>query len=459
MKEIRKVRKLLVEENNIYEKPEEIVISFRKIWDNFIRYWWICLITVGVAILGVVILTLKEYNSAPETLLEEDKKYQAVTMVYMEPEDMDLEEYIKNGMGSATAKDGEALDKIADSYEEDIELSKNKMRMDIEQWFWNKNNQLMYDSMALLKSSRVIEQINNELEKNKMEQYDIVLDKIEMKILDGSRCFTITVRGEDEKRTELIANTATSILIKEAKNILGIVNSKIIDNAVINLYRETENLDQPYEVITEESLLKKNEKEDKGLSIGSFVSMKKLLLIFVGGFLGLGVIFVFVLMDKKIRTREEMGMYFNIPFLGEIKKKDSDGKYDVIATAIVGKCKTDATKAIMVASPKENDKVQLLTKAIEKAAIHEGQKVEVLDAKAGNDSIEEKLNVLPKDNTFTIVTANNLDYDVNAIRVASKLEKTIVLVKENADEIGEIEQAVNNVNTTGGKVLGYVLNN
>lgn len=448
-----------MEENNIYEKPEEIVISFRKIWDNFIRYWWICLITVGVAILGVVILTLKEYNTSPETLLEKDKKYQAVTMVYMEPENMDLDAYIKNELNSSTSKSGEALDKIADSYEEDIELAKNKMRMDIEQWFWNKNNQLMYDCMALLKSSRVIDQINNELDKNKMEQYDIVLDKIEMRIQDGSRCYTITVRGEDKKRTALIANTATSILIKEAKNILGIVNSKIIDDAVINLYRETENIDQPYEVITEESLIKKSQKEDEGLSIGSFVSMKKLLLIFVGGFLGLGIIFVYVLMDKKIRTREEMSMYFNIPYLGEIKKKDSDLKYDVIATGIVGKCITDGTKSLMVASPKENDKVELLAKSIQKAAMQEGQKVELLNAISGKDNIENKLSELTKENTFIIVTAKNLDNDVNAIRAASKLDKTIVLVKENADQIGEIEQAVNNINTTGGKMLGYVLNN
>lgn len=447
-----------MEENNVYEKPEEIVISFRKIWDNFVRYWWICLITVGVAILGVVGLTIKEFRTTDVLLPEKEKKYQAVTMVYMEPEDLGLDEYIKNGTDSNTTSDGKAMDKIADSYEEDVELAKKKLRMEFEQWYWSKNNQLMYDCMALLKSSRVVEQINDELDKNNMDLYDTVLDKIEMRILDGSRCYTITVRGENKKRTKLIADTATDILIKEAKDILGVVNSKIVDNAVLNLYKETENPDQPYEIVTEESLLKKSEKEKGEFSIGSFFSMKKLLLVFVGGFLGLGIIFVFVLLDKKVRTREEMGMYFNIPFIGEVKKNDTDLKYDVIATTVVGKCKTDGVNAIMLASPKENGKTELLAEAIKKAAKQNGNKVEVFNAANEKENIEHKMNGLEKENTFTIVVAENLTTDVNAIRIAGKLDKAIVLVKENGDEINEIEQAVNNVITTGGNVMGYVLN-
>ena len=46
-------------ENYNYEQPEEIIISFQKLWDNFKKYWWICVITTVLAIVAVVGITIR----------------------------------------------------------------------------------------------------------------------------------------------------------------------------------------------------------------------------------------------------------------------------------------------------------------------------------------------------------------------------------------------------------------
>lgn len=87
-------------ENYNYEQPEEIIISFQKLWDNFKKYWWICVITTVLAIVAVVGITIKNYkavqNLSESDLVENDNKlYQANTMVYMEPQLEKTSESIK----------------------------------------------------------------------------------------------------------------------------------------------------------------------------------------------------------------------------------------------------------------------------------------------------------------------------------------------------------------------------
>ena len=73
-------------ENYNYEQPEEIIISFQKLWDNFKKYWWICVITTALAVIAVIGFTIKSYNAAQNLsesdLVENDNKlYQATTMI------------------------------------------------------------------------------------------------------------------------------------------------------------------------------------------------------------------------------------------------------------------------------------------------------------------------------------------------------------------------------------------
>lgn len=439
-----------MKENNNFEQTEEIVITFRKIHDNFTRYWWICIITGGLAILSVIGLTLKEYNKGQNLLSKEDNKYQAVTMVYMEPENLQWKVYLENEETFLEKKEEEALNQIAESYSASVELSKSQIKNNIEQWYWSKNSQLMYDCMALLKSNKIAKQINSKLEANHMKPYDIILDEIKMTILDNSRCYTLTVRGENKKRVELIANVATEILITEAKDVLNIQNSKIIDKAVVNLYRQTGDAEQPYEIITEGTL---NASKYGKLSLKSFISKKKLLLIITGILLGAGIIFVFVLLDQKVHTKEEMTAYFGIPFLGSIKKSRNKPECELIATIISNKCKKEGYKTLVISSPDKNEDVDFLVEAISEVGKQEFS--EVISLKATEVNQEIKVD----DNKLVVIGTENLGFNANSVRIASKVCQMVLVVRENCDERKKIEQAVNNAKAAECNILGYVLIN
>lgn len=431
-------------ENQNYEQPEEIIISFQKLWDNFKKYWWICVITTVLAVVAVVGLTINSYHAAQNLsesdLVENDNKlYQAVTMVYMEPQLERMNESIK-----------EAADNIQD-LEKSYAASINEyVKTYIEQWNWNRNNQLMYDSMALLSSNKVCSQINDALEKNGMDSYDRVLDAITMEISSGSRYYKIIVRGENEERVEFIANIATDILLKEAQAVMGITNGKLIDKAAVDLCEKQE--DGTYKIITEKSELEKEE-EIVTLSLGSFLSMKKILLVFVGAFFGLGIIFIFVLMDKKVRNRNEVNLYLHIPYLGEIRRKSGDAQYAVLTTTIQKKCEQEGIKKILFTTPKACEIQDKLVNSLG----NEGNDTTVVKIDISTTQVEEKINVESKGKELTVVSASQLLESSNTIKAVSGVDGTVLLITANGDNIPELEETISHIRTIGGKILGYVL--
>ena len=431
-------------ENYNYEQPEEIIISFQKLWDNFKKYWWICVITTVLAVIAVIGLTIKSYNAAQNLsesdLVQNDNKlYQATTMVYMEPQSEKTSESIK-----------EAADNIQD-LEKSYAASVNEyVKTYIEQWNWNRNNQLMYDCMALLSSNKVQSQINMALENNGMDSYDKVLDAITMEIAGGSRCYKIIVRGEDEERVEFIANVATDILLKEAKEVMSINNANIIDKAVVDLCEKQE--DGTYKIVTEKSELE-SEDEVVTLSLGSFLSMKKLLLVFVGAFFGLGIIFIFVLIDKKVRNRNEVNMYLHIPYLGEVSKKSGDAQYAVLTTTLLKKCEQEGIKKVLFTTPKECEIQDKLTNSLG----NEGKNTVIVKIDSSTTKVEEKINVESTGKELTVVSAGQVLESSNTIKAVSSVDGTILLITANGDNIPELEEAINHMRTVGGKILGYVL--
>ena len=432
-------------ENYNYEQPEEIIISIQKLWDNFKKYWWICVITTVIAIVAVVGITIKNYkavqNLSESDLVQNDNKlYQATTMVYMEPQLEKTSESIK-----------EAADNIQD-LEKSYAASVNEyVKTYIEQWNWNRNNQLMYDCMALLSSNKVQSQISTALENNGMDSYDKALDAITMEIANGSRCYKIIVRGEDAERVEFIANTATDILLKEAKEVMSINNANIIDKAVVDLCEKQE--DGTYKIVTEKSELE-SEDEVATLSLGSFLSMKKILLVFVGAFFGLGIIFIFVLMDKKVRNRNEVNMYLHIPYLGEVSKKSGNAQYQVLTTTLLKKCEQEGIKKVLLTTPKVCDIQERLVDSLG----NEGENTAVVKIDTNiNKKVEEKIATESTGKELTVVSAGQLLESSNTIKAVSSVDGTILLITANRDNIPELEETISHIKTVGGKILGYVL--
>ena len=360
-------------------------------------------------------------------------------MVYMEPQSEKTSESIK-----------EAADNIQD-LEKSYAASVNEyVKTYIEQWNWNRNNQLMYDCMALLSSNKVQSQINTALENNGMDSYDKALDTITMEIASGSRCYKIIVRGEDAERVEFIANTATDILLKEAKEVMSINNANIIDKAVVDLCEKQE--DGTYKIVTEKSELE-SEDEVATLSLGSFLSMKKILLVFVGAFFGLGIIFIFVLMDKKVRNRNEVNMYLHIPYLGEVSKKSGDAQYQVLTTTLLKKCEQEGIKKVLLTTPKVCD---IQEKLLDNLG-NESESTASVKIDSTTNKVEEKIAAEGTGKELTVVSAGQLLESSNTIKAVSSVDGIVLLITANGDNIPELEEAISHIRTVGGKILGYVL--
>lgn len=404
------------------ERTEEIVISFRKIADNMRRYWWILLISAGAGLLLIILSTLKAWHSSEKVAIPEDeKRYQAVTLVYMEPKDIETGDTYGNSGKSSD------LGKIADTYEKSDKRSE-------EQWNWNKNNQLMYNCKALLKSDNIIGQLNTVLKQNKMRNFDTVLDKPELQVEENSQCYSITVRGKNAKRVELISNTMTELLTKEAADIFGISNSKIINRAVVNLYKKTNDANNPYEIITEKSLNGEIEEENK-LSVSSFLSVKKILLLFIGIFIGIAVIFVLILKDKKLRSKEEIAAYFQLPCLGVFGKKKHNISISAITTALFCRCQKESIHNMLITAPGESVEAEKIAERI----IREAEK-------AKKDEI--KVSFIPD-------IRNNAD----AVKAADEADAVIFMLTADNDEIQDVDDSLDRIKVVQGRLLGYLLIN
>ena len=431
-------------ENQNYEQPEEIIISFQKLWDNFKKYWWICVITTLVSIIAVVGMTLKEYQSVKnlsgDDLVQNDNQlYQAVTMVYMEPQEERTSGDIK-----------EAADNLQD-IEKSYAASVNEyVKAYIEQWNWNRNNQLMYDCMALLSSDRVQSQMNDALESNGMEPYDKVLDSITMEIAPGSRFYKVIVRGDDAERAEFVSNTVTDILLKEVQEVMGVSNATLIDKAVVDLCEKQE--DGTYKIVTEQSEVESGDITTT-LSVGSFISMKKILIVFVGVLFGLGIIFIFVLMDKKLRNRNEVNMYLHIPYLGEVSKKSGDAQYSVLTTTLRKKCEQEGIKKVLLTTPKVCD---IQEKLLDNLG-NESESTATVKIDSTTNKVEEKIAAEGTGKELTVVSAGQLLESSNTIKAVSSVDGIVLLITANGDNIPELEEAISHIRTVGGKILGYVL--
>lgn len=425
-------------ENTRKEKQDEIIISFQKIGDNVKKYWWICLITTLLSLLAVLVIAISNKNKQEGKQIQ-GVVYQASTLVYMEPKQLMTEDFALEYEKSASSDEKkkskeESLSQIADDYNRSVELNKQSIINSLNEWYWNKNSQLMYDCTALLSSNKVISQINDVLIKEKLDAYDAKLDDISMEIKNNSRLYTITVRCEDEERAVLIADTATEALIKEAEEVFSLSNSKIIDRATTGRYRKTDDVNNPYELVTDGFENKQTEPTILGINKNSI--LKYLLIIFVGIFLGLGIIFIYVLKDKKIRNRNEMSLYFDISYMGIISNKKSRGlqsSYEVLAETLIQKCRKDEIKEVMITSPTKQ---------------------------TGYDQFKAKLTecVNKRDAQIKICYGENFVENPDAVKLASKVDGIVVLIKTNGEEIPEIEKTLDTINLISGNVMGYVLN-
>ena len=150
----------------------------------------------------------------------------------------------------------------------------------------------------------------------------------------------------------------------------------------------------------------------------------------VGFVIGLFIIFVIAICDRRVRTREELERFFDGDgvFLGEFKKNDRLSE-EVTAASISAMCEKAGVSGVLLTTVGKQKNAEALCRLAETATTDKVRFSSV-------DGIE----VCPETS-----------------RAVAAAEGTIIMVNGGFDEIHTIKTALARVNTVNGNLLGYIL--
>ena len=150
----------------------------------------------------------------------------------------------------------------------------------------------------------------------------------------------------------------------------------------------------------------------------------------VGFVIGLFIIFVIAVCDKKVRTREELERFFDGEgaFLGEFKKNMTVSE-NVTAVAISAMCEKEGISNVILTTVGKNKNAAVLTKLAENAST-------------------DKVKLVCKD---------GIEVCPETSRDIAMAEGTIIMVNGGYDEVHTIKTALSRISTVNGKLLGYIL--
>ena len=280
-----------MEKQPTHRESGEMLLSIRKIRYNLLKYWWICILVMGLAVGYVVLTTWKEYRM--DVYSASLDTYQTLATVYIDSKDEDY----------------------TDAYK------------------W------------LLYSEMVRDQVDEELQKNGFEPFDKNQDIIFVATKGDSMYYELTTMSVGLDRTMLIATKFEELLVSEAKRVMGL-EGQIIDYPEAKAYMTnhkgaviTFDLDEPKTV---------------SLSLGSLLSWNKLMVLLAGVFVWLGSVLILVLADKVFRTKEEIGAVINLPCICELGRDQKEGWSTGFVTEFVDKIPFDSfdgNYAVVIVGP------------------------------------------------------------------------------------------------------------
>jgi capsular polysaccharide biosynthesis protein len=361
-----------VEKQQTHKDSGEMLLSVRKIRYNLLKYWWICILVMGLAAGYVVLTTWREYkidlfNASLDT-------YQTLATVYIDSADEDY----------------------TDAYK------------------W------------LLYSDLVRDQVDEELKSNGFEPFDKDQDIIYVATKGDSMYYELTVRSIGLDRTMLIATKFEELLVSEAKNVMGL-KGRIIDYPVASSYMKTHDGN----VLTFEL----GEPKTVSLSLRSFLSWSKLMVLLAGMFVWLGSVLLLVLADKTFRTKEEVEAVIKVPCICEVNRKSQDA-CKLLAVMIQNISIKDRNGDFMLASSMKND-------GLSEIAVNIKNCLKERYREAGE--------------TVAIHAAENMAVSAETLESGKTAGHVLLAITIDRDKIQDVERAVRNLEIVDANLIGYVL--
>jgi len=445
-----------------YDKQDEVIISFNKIWDNLVRYWWVCVVGVAIALVGIFVLSSNNGTyvsgvSTDDLTKERDAVMDAVLNGNMDAANRTI---ANRGFGITFANMATSV-----IYMEQVGMDQiiGDTRINNPLLI---SQTLLYDYLTLLSTDSLIDEVNKAVTDKGYDIYDPYYDVIDIPFDGNARILTLMLKGNDPGRTELIVREAANVLVTMARDVFGITNGRIVDEAknkiCMILPDDNDDTTKDYMLLSERAAGDIIRGKYGGLSVnnpaGRFLTMKNVIILFVGIFFGLGVIFILILMDKKIRNKEETAIYFNLPVLGDVNAAISEtSQYKVITAALDYHLANNGIKSILITGSSNGDKTVQLSKKIEEGFKELGKACTLVNIGDADADVELRIESEKKKDGYVIVSAPCVDTSSNAIQAASKVDAIIYSITANNETIPQVQKGINSVKLVGGKILGCLL--
>lgn len=338
------------------------VISTQKIWQNFKHLWWICLVFFVGYGSLLGMNVWKTYQSDLQAVKQDT--YQASIQIYYPHE---------------TEEEAEAF-------------------------------------IILGESSRVIGALNEALQEEGYRAYgEGIGDHIHIQRVGSS--YGTTVLAEGEERSQFMAQRFGEIMVDSAEEVMGkrggLMGDAVTSPCVVRSNGNTVVFDSA-------------EAKTIQFSLRDFVSWKKIMLLFATILLGVAVIFVVILFDKKVRAREEMETAFSLPCIAVVKRKKADSMA-LFSTIVQALCHKNGIHKLMIAAAEKDEGLEHL--------------------KAGLAVTEE----------YSVETAESALESAMAVQACAGADGVILVVRLNRDKLDRVGQAITNLDLVSAHLLGYVL--
>ena len=418
-------------ENN--KKEDMVFVSFDRLWDNFKKFWWI-----AVALMAVMLLYgAATYNSSLKTSeVENDESTAQKAPVIIADNEADrihcglvdisfnvnVEKYYKSigvdDVGDYTVY--QTINSNAVSYANSIAGS-----------------QEFFDAV----NSAVTSAGYSELITSQRTPGDTDYDMFTI-TLQSDKTMTLSYTGLGGiERVRIGAAAAASYIADEMQKLYPYITCNVASEPTVTLrvlvngfytyiQPDEASVNATRETYAEYNKILLGQVDRFDFQFDNLFKMSTIIKGAVGFIIGLFIIFVIAICDRKVRTREELERFFDGEgkFLGEFKK-NAQLSEDVTAVSIGAMCGKAGVSNVLLTTVGKQKNADVMQHIAQKAA---------------TDKVK-----------FSCV--DGIEVCAETSRDIADAQGIIIMVNGGFDEIHTIKTALARVNTVNGNLLGYIL--
>lgn len=417
---------------NNNKKEDLVFISFDRLWDNFIKYCWIAFALMIV----LLVYGAGTYNNKIAQNEAENIENRKPVIIADDPKDR---VHIAETSISFSVNVPKYLEMIGVS-EKDVNSFEVYTKLCTE---------VASYANAIASTEGFHDKINTELEKTGHEKLDVIPKSlsddeydtfIATMVNDTNIAFSVSGLGGVD-RIKRIGDVAVNILADSLSEQYPFIECNTVSSSIVSLriyaigfYKKCDPSEESVAKVRAEyeeyNKMVTNQVEKFDFQFKNIFKVSTIIKGVVGFVLGLFIIFIIAVCDKKVRTRDEVERFFDNgeAFLGEIKKNDEVSE-DITAESIGAICRKTGYSNVVLTTVGKAKNMDVMTRICEKAS---------------SDNVE-------------INVADGIEVCAATTKTIAGADATIVLVNSGYDDIHTIKNALSRLYTIDANLVGYVL--